>query len=39
MFAAMRTSLQVSCARVQLRLTVCLLAACVANMALVYAWL
>jgi hypothetical protein len=37
MFPAMRTSLQTE--RVQLTLTVCLLAACAANMALVYAWL
>ena len=35
----MRTSLQTSCERVQLTLTVCLLVACAANMALVYAWL
>jgi hypothetical protein len=39
MFPAMRTSLQTSCERVQLTLTVCLLVACAANMALVYAWL
>lgn len=35
----MRTSLQISCERVHLKVTVCLLAACVANVALVYAWL
>ena len=36
----MRTILQThSCERVQLTLTVCLLVACAANMALVYAWL
>jgi hypothetical protein len=39
MFPAMRTSLHTSCERVQLTLTVCLMAACAANMALVYAWL
>jgi hypothetical protein len=39
MFRAMRTTLQTSCARVQLTLTVCLLVACVANVALVCAWL
>jgi hypothetical protein len=39
MFPAMREFLQTSCERVQLTLTVCLLAACAANMALVYAWL
>jgi hypothetical protein len=39
MFPAMRTSLQTSCERVQLTLTVCLLVACAANVALVYAWL
>jgi hypothetical protein len=39
MFPAMRTSLQISGARVQLTLTVCLLVACAANVALVCAWL
>jgi hypothetical protein len=39
MFAAMRASLQTSCARLQLTLTVCLLVACAANVALVCAWL
>ena len=39
MFPAMRTSLQTSCERVQLTLTVCLLVACAANVALVCAWL
>jgi hypothetical protein len=39
MFPAMGTSLQTSCARVQLTLTICLLVACVANVALVCAWL
>lgn len=35
----MRTSPQISGERVQITLTVCLLVACAANMALVYAWL
>jgi len=35
----MRTTLQTPRERLQLRLTVALLAACVANLALVYAWL
>jgi hypothetical protein len=35
----MGTILQTSCERVHLTLTVALLAACVANVALVYAWL
>jgi hypothetical protein len=39
MFPAMRTSLRTPCERVHLTLTVCLLVACAANMALVYAWL
>jgi len=39
MLPAMGTSLQTSCERVQLTLTICLLVACAANMALVYAWL
>jgi hypothetical protein len=41
MFPAMRTIpiLQTSCERVQLTLTVALLAACAANVALVCAWL
>ena len=39
MLPAMRTPLETSCERVQLRLTVALLVACAANMVLVYAWL
>jgi hypothetical protein len=39
MVPAMRSTFQTSCARVQLTLTVCLLVACVANVALVCAWL
>jgi hypothetical protein len=39
MFEAMRTILQNPCERVQLTLAVALLAACAANVALVYAWL
>jgi hypothetical protein len=39
MFPAMRTILQTPCERVQLTLTVALLAACAANVALVCAWL
>jgi hypothetical protein len=39
MFPAMRTSLQTPCERVQLTLTLALLAACAANVALVCAWL
>jgi hypothetical protein len=39
MFPAMRAMLQTSCERVQLTLTVALLAACAANVALVCAWL
>src|SRR3954447_17140397 len=39
MFPAMRTILQSSCERVQLTLTVVLLVACAANVALVCAWL
>jgi hypothetical protein len=35
----MRTILQTSCERVQLALMVALLAACAANVALVWAWL
>jgi hypothetical protein len=35
----MRTIRQTSCERVHIRLTVALLAACAANLALVYAWL
>jgi hypothetical protein len=35
----MGTILQTSCERVHLTLSVALLAACVANVALVYAWL
>lgn len=35
----MKTSLQTCCLRVDLKVTVCLLVACVANMALVCAWL
>jgi hypothetical protein len=35
----MGTILQTSCERVHLTLSVSLLAACVANVALVYAWL
>jgi hypothetical protein len=35
----MGTILQTSCERVYLTLSVALLAACVANVALVYAWL
>jgi hypothetical protein len=35
----MGTILQTSCERVHLTLSVVLLAACVANVALVYAWL
>jgi len=35
----MRTVLQTSCERVQLALTVALLAACAANVALLCAWL
>ena len=36
---AMRTIVQTPCERVQLTLTVALLAACAANVALVWAWL
>jgi hypothetical protein len=39
MFPAMGSSLHTSCERVQLTLTVCLLVACAANVALVCAWL
>jgi hypothetical protein len=39
MFPAMKTSLQTCCLRVDLKVTVCLLVACVANVALVCAWL
>jgi hypothetical protein len=39
MFPAMKTSLQTCCLRVHLRVTVCLLVACMANVALVCAWL
>jgi hypothetical protein len=39
MFPAMRTILPTSCERVHLTLTVALLAACAANVALVCAWL
>jgi len=39
MFPAMRTILQTPCERVHLTLTVALLAACAANVALVCAWL
>jgi hypothetical protein len=39
MFPAMRTSLYASGLRVHLKVTVCLLVACVANVALVCAWL
>ena len=39
MFPVMRTILQTSCERVQLTLTVALLVACAANVALVCAWL
>jgi hypothetical protein len=39
MFPAMGPSFQTSCERAQLTLTVCLLVACVANVALVCAWL
>jgi hypothetical protein len=39
MFPAMRTFLQTPCERVQLTLTVALLAACATNVALFYAWL
>ena len=39
MFPAMRTILQTPCERVQLTLTVALLAACAASVALVCAWL
>jgi len=39
MFPVMRTVLQTSCERVQLALTVALLAACAANVALLCAWL
>ncbi len=35
----MGTSLQISSARAQLGLTICLLVACAANVALVCAWL
>jgi len=35
----MRTTLQTSCTRVHVTLTVALLAACAANLALVCAWL
>jgi hypothetical protein len=35
----MRTLLETSCQGVQLALTVALLAACAANLVLVYAWL
>jgi hypothetical protein len=39
MFPAMTMNSQTSSARVQLRLTICLLVACAANVALVCAWL
>jgi len=39
MVAAMRTTLHISCGRVQLTLTLVLLVACAANVALVCAWL
>jgi hypothetical protein len=39
MFPAMTTTPQTSSARVQLKLTICLLVACAANVALVCAWL
>jgi hypothetical protein len=39
MLPTMRTPLDTSCERVQLRLTVALFVACAANMVLVYAWL
>jgi len=39
MVPVMGPSLQTSCERVQLTLTACLLVACVANVALVCAWL
>jgi hypothetical protein len=35
----MRTTLKTSCERVHVTLTVALLAACAANVALAYAWL
>lgn len=35
----MKTSLQTACLRVHLKVTVCLLVACVANVVLVCAWL
>jgi hypothetical protein len=38
-FAIMRTLLQTSCERLHIALTVALLAACAANLALVCAWL
>jgi hypothetical protein len=39
MVAAMRMTLHTSCERVQVTLTLALLVACVANVALVCAWL
>jgi hypothetical protein len=39
MFSRMRATLKTSCERVHLALTVALLAACAANLALVCAWL
>jgi hypothetical protein len=39
MVPAMRTTLQTNCEHVQLTLTVALLVACAANVALVCAWL
>jgi hypothetical protein len=39
MVAAMRTTLHTSCGHVQLTLTLALLVACAANVALVCAWL
>jgi hypothetical protein len=39
MVAAMRTTLDTSCGRLQLTLTLALLLACAANVALLCAWL
>jgi hypothetical protein len=39
MFRAMETTLHTACARLQLTLVVALLLACLANLALVWAWL
>jgi hypothetical protein len=39
MVPAMRSTLRISCERIQLTLTVALLAACAANVALLCAWL